>query len=347
LPFGTCTWVEGQPQLDLAAEPKPELRHLDGKWFRLLNSFCYRPPPRDPDHDEVFVVPGADAPRNRTAHTTKQGAFGVVIPPNPSGGKTDIASVPWFMWWLVASYGNHTKAALLHDALVVDKGTPPVPRTMADRLFLTALREPGQKTGAFRHWLMWAAVAAFGTMPRALAAVFVGSLVAVWGLLGAALAWAWAPAIWPQSLVWQIAVVAAVVAGLSVVLVMLGTFWRAGVDHTGGWLSPSAAIATVIAVPLWLEWSKPVELSPTALLIIAGVLTIAGFAWGLAVDRTLRWWLWPTALLGLPIALTPALFIFVAATLVWFIDVGAEAAASFAAGRRFHWPSLKPYRLPL
>jgi hypothetical protein len=347
LPFGTCTWVDGQPQLDLSTEPKPELQHLDGTWFRLLNSFCYRPPPRDPDHDEVFVVPGADAPASPPTRTTKQGALGVVIPPNPMGGKTDLASVPWFMWWLVARYGNHTKAALLHDALIVDEGVPPVPRTTADRLFLAALREPGQKTGAFRHWLMWAAVATFGTMSRALAAVFVGHVVAVWGLVSAALAWAWAPAIWPKSLVLQIAVVAAVVAGLCVALVLLGTFWRAGVDHTGGWLSPSAAIAIVIAVPLWLEWSRPVELSPTALLIVAGVLTIAGFAWGLAVDRTLRWWLWPTALLGLPIAMVPALFIFVAAALVWFIDVGAEAAASFEAGRDFRWPSLRPYRLPL
>jgi hypothetical protein len=347
LPFGTCTWVKGQPQLDLATEPKPELRHLDGKWFRLLNSFCYQPPPRDPDHDQVFVVPGADAPSSSTTRTTRQGALRVVIPSNPSGGKTDVASVPWFMWWLVASYGNHTRAALLHDALVVDKGAPPVPRTTADRLFLAALREPGQKTGAFRHWLMWAAVAVFGTMPRVIAGVFLAYVVAVWGLVIAAVAWAWAPAVWPKSLVWQIAVVAAVAAAVCVALVLLGTFWRFGVDHTGGWLSPSAAILAVIALPLWLEWSRPVELSPTALLIVAGALTIAGFAWGLAVDPTLRWWLWPTALLGLPIALVPALFIFLAAALVWFIDVGAEAAASLEPGRDFHWPSLKPYRLPL
>jgi Protein of unknown function (DUF1353) len=347
LPFGTCAWVNGEPQLDLAAEPKPELQHLDGKWFRLLKSFCYRPPARDPAHDQVFVVPGADAPVSSTTRTTTQGVLRVVIPPNPSGGRTDVASVPWFMWWLVASYGNHTKAALLHDALVVDERPPPVPRTAADRLFLAALREPGQKAGAFRHWLMWAAVAVFGTMPRALAAVFVGYVVAVWGLLIAALAWAWAPAVWPKPLVWQIAVVAAVVVGVGATLVLLGTFWRVGVDHTGGWLSPSAAIAALIAVPLWLEWSKPGELSPTALLIVAAGLTIAGFAWGLTVDPTLRWWLWPTAVLGLPIALIPGLFIFLATALVWLIDVGAEAAASFEPGREFRWPSLRPYRLPL
>src|SRR3712207_7018749 len=39
--------------------------------------------------------------------------------------ETDLASVKGPLWWLVASYGRHTKAALLHDELV--EPTPDYP----------------------------------------------------------------------------------------------------------------------------------------------------------------------------------------------------------------------------
>jgi len=64
------------------------------------------------------------------------------------------------------------------------------------------------------------------------------------------------------------------------------------------------------------------------------VLLIVGLLiWGWAVDRSLRWWLWPTALLGLPIALVPCLFILAAVGIIWLIDAGAAVAAA-ARGER-------------
>ncbi len=35
----------------------------------------------------------------------------------PGSSTTDLASVPFFLQWLVRSYGKHTKAALVHDQL--------------------------------------------------------------------------------------------------------------------------------------------------------------------------------------------------------------------------------------
>ena len=347
MPFGTCTWTKGTPQFDWAAQPQPVLQHLDGKWFRLLQSFAYRPPERDPDHDCVFVVPGADAPTSTQTKKLQVDRLPVVIPPNPKDGKTDIASVPWVFWWLVASYGNHTRAALLHDALVVDKGRPPVARTEADRLFLAALREPeAEKTGVFRHWLMWAAVAAFGTMNRYLRIPFALHVLAVWGLVSAGFAWAWGPELWPSFWVWDVAVVAGAIVGTFLLLTLLGTLWRAGVDHTGGWLSPTAAFAGAFVVLFSVTGSDAFGVSPKGFFVLAAALTLIGFAWGRVVDRTLRWWLWPTVLLGLPIALLPVMLILIAVALVGALDVGAQIAKVFA-GEKFKWPSPAPHRLPL
>jgi hypothetical protein len=184
------------------------------------------------------------------------------------------------MWWLVPTYGNHTRAALLHDAFIVDEGEPPIPRAAADRLLLTALREPGQKTGVFRHWLMWAAVSAFGTAGKLRGAVFSAHVLAVWALLVGALVWAqgstiwsWGPAIWrndwnlwgPFSSVpdWTWNVVAIVIGSVMVIsalLTLLGGAWRAGVNRTGGWVSPIAVIGAIIGVFLRLEWPWWLEL---------------------------------------------------------------------------------------
>ena len=349
MPFGKCTWANGRPQFDWAEQPQPVLQQLDGKWFRLLESFAYRPPERDPDHADVFVVPGVDAPVTNDTQRIDVDGVPVVIPPNPKDGRTDIASVPWVFWWLIASYGNHTRAALLHDALVVDKPPPPVPRKTADRLFLAALREPegDEKTGVFRHWLMWGAVAAFGTMNKLLSVVFVVHVLAVWGLVSAGLAWAWGPWLWPSSVLGQVGAVLVAVVGTPLVLILLGSFWRAGVDHTGGWLSPLLGMAAAFGVVFAIDWSKPFEVSPTGFFVLAAALTLVGFAWGGFVDRTLRWWLWPTVLLGLPIALMPVALILIAVVLVGALDVGAQLAKTVLRREPFRWPSPAPRRMPL
>jgi hypothetical protein len=334
-------------------DPMPELRQTGPNAFVILESFCYRVAPGDPEAGSVYVVPGEDSdrdPRTRHEWTTDAEPKRVVIPPTDRGGATDLASVPWFLWWLVASYGNHTRAALLHDALYVDRGEQePVPRATADRLFLTALREPGQKTAAFRHWLMWAAVSLFGNLNRLLGALCGLQVIAVWVLTGTAVAWAWGP-----TLAWRWWEIVLVAIGVPAFLTVLGTSWRAGVDLTGGWLSPTLLLLAVAVVPLLLEWPSPFELdwSPFTLFFVATLLMLVGPLWGLAVDPTLRWWLWPTATIGLPIALLPVALIFLSSGLVWCIDLGAAIAkarrrAPDGSPQRFEVPRLRPGRLAL
>jgi hypothetical protein len=352
VPFKNYHW-EGDRLAVGSEDPQPELRQTGPNSFVILKGFCYRVDEGDPESGTVYVIPGEDADRDkRTRHTTttEDPPRKVVIPPTDGGGATDLASVPSFMWWLVASYGNHTRAALLHDSLYADKGEEaPVPKATADRLFLTALRERGQKQGAFRHWLMWTAVSLFGNMNRLLGGLCSLQVLVVWALTITAVAWAWGPTL--SGAWWEIVLV---VAAVPAFLTVLGTSWRAGVDLTGGWLFPSLALVAVVVIPLCLEWPSPFELdwSPFTLLFVATLLMVLGPPWGLAVDPTLRWWLWPTAMIGLPIALLPVGLIFLSSGLVWSIDLGAAIAKARRRGpdgtrQPFKVPRLKPGRLAL
>jgi hypothetical protein len=338
MPFHALSRENGSVVLGKAT-PDPELRQVDEDTFVILKSFCYRAARGDPDADAVYLVPGEDFEPQAKRELGPR----VFVPPDASG-RTDLASVPSLFWWLIASYGNHTRASLLHDALYVDEGVPPIPRRTADRLFLTALREPGpQKGGAFRHWLMWAAVSAFGTMRWRLGLLFALHLVAVWTLTIWAVVWAWGDGIggigWSA---WQLALVA--LAGL-VFLVVVGSSWRAGVDLRGGWLVPTALTSLLIVVPLADEWTYPFELvpDPFTMLVVALALMLVGPLWGLWVDPTLRGWLWPTALIALPIAVVPAVLILVAVVLVWLVDLGASLAA---AARKTPAGEKRPFEVP-
>lgn len=352
MPFRNYRWENERLTVE-GEDPKPELRQTGPNSFVLMKGFCYRVAAGDRERDTVYVIPGEDADRdNRTrqALTTDDPPQTALIPPTDGGGATDLASVPWFMWWLVASYGNHTRAALLHDSLYVSKGEEePVPRATADRLFLTALREPGQKSGAFRHWLMWTAVSLFGNMNRLRGGCCVLQVFAVWILTVAAVAWAWGPALsWNW---WEITLV---IIAVPVSLTVLGTGWRVGVDLTGGWVSPMVLLLAAVVIPLVVTWPSPFKLgwSPFTLLFVATVLMLVGPLWGLAVDPSLRWWLWPTATMGLPIALIPVGLIFLSTGLVWFIDLGAALAktrrrAPDGSRQEFEVPHLRPRRLAL
>jgi uncharacterized protein DUF1353 len=65
---------------------------------------------------------------------------------------TDFASVPSLFWWLIASYGHHTRAALIHDQLWED-----VPnRKRANLIFRDALAE--SSVAFLRRWIMWTGV---------------------------------------------------------------------------------------------------------------------------------------------------------------------------------------------
>ncbi len=130
--------------------------------FQLLEGFRFqRPPGSSP---RILTVPAHDL-------------TGLPIGAN----QTDLASVPWFLWWFVSSYGQHTKAALLHDHLLTD---PAFDRIEADLVFREALTDSG--VSWVRRWVMWAGVT-IGTMwdQRRLQAVLLFvHLVLVLGLAG-------------------------------------------------------------------------------------------------------------------------------------------------------------------
>lgn len=344
VPFGTCTWNSGALTLG-RAPPKPRLSQEEPNLFLLLESFYYRVPTSDPDNGRVYVVAGADAPSQLDPREWEQNGETFVVPPN-AGGRTDLASVPWIASWLVASYGSHTLAVLLHDSLVPDDGEEEmVARTAADRLLLTALREPGQKKGAFRHWLMWAAVSVYGTMRRPLfLRPFFFSLqaLAIWGLLITGLVWVWGTGIDP----WQWYSKALVAAGgLILFEVLLGMFWRAGLGFRPGAVLVPVLLGAVALVALVDEWRGPGTTRAFWVLLVAAVLLPLGFLWGAAVDGRLRAWLWPTSLVGLPVVVIPGVVIVFSAFLAWVIDLGASAvAAARDPGRTFQTPAVRPYR---
>ena len=150
------------------------------------------------------------------------------------GHPTDLASVPWLLWWLIASYGRHTAAAIVHDTLVVDQMTRQE-RVRADTIFFHALEESGNNW--FRHRLMWAGTNWGLTMRKAapvLFVLFIAHVAAFWGAVlwavfggahrGAALlaalvlfvlgiAWARVPTA-PRELAWWLWYVAALGVGL-------------------------------------------------------------------------------------------------------------------------------------
>ncbi|WP_029902536.1 DUF1353 domain-containing protein [Nocardia brasiliensis] len=93
----------------------------------------------------------------------------------PAGFRTDFASVPRALVWLVPRYGAYTRAAILHDFL---RSTGRVSVADADGLFRRCLRE--MNVAVPRRWMMWAAVRlASGLRGASLGAVAVWVLIAV------------------------------------------------------------------------------------------------------------------------------------------------------------------------
>lgn len=112
-----------------------------------------------------------------------------VVPP---GFRTDFASVPRAVVWLIPTYGRYTPAALLHDYLCVSarSSSPEATRRDADGLFRRCLREAGVSWP--KRWIMWAGVRAASRMSGATgrewvqfvpAAVLGAGFVAVPGLV--------------------------------------------------------------------------------------------------------------------------------------------------------------------
>jgi Protein of unknown function (DUF1353) len=108
----------------------------------------------------------------------------------PPGFKTDFASVPRPFWFWIAPWGRHGRAAIVHDFLYqLGSVTDPAAGTLrrpkkgeADRIFRQAMADLDKvilsksklwqplvpfrmALAASRRWVIWAAVAAFGTGP--------------------------------------------------------------------------------------------------------------------------------------------------------------------------------------
>lgn len=75
----------------------------------------------------------------------------------PKGFKSDMASVPRFLWPLLPPHGRVKKAAILHDWLY---SQPKIDRAFADLLFLEAMKSDGVPW--LQRWAMYLGVRAFG-----------------------------------------------------------------------------------------------------------------------------------------------------------------------------------------
>ena len=66
----------------------------------------------------------------------------------PIGFKTDFASIPWYVRWLIKVNGKHRLAALLHDYLYSvcgDIGFNQLTRNQCDTLFLNEMKNANVK----------------------------------------------------------------------------------------------------------------------------------------------------------------------------------------------------------
>lgn len=75
----------------------------------------------------------------------------------PKDFETDLASVPWFLRWLLNRNGKEREPAVLHDYLY---RTRKLPRDEADALFRDALKANG--VGPVWRAMYWSGVRGFG-----------------------------------------------------------------------------------------------------------------------------------------------------------------------------------------
>jgi hypothetical protein len=128
-------------------------------------------------------------------------AHDLTADPTIANNSTDLASVPVLFWWLIASYGHQTRAALIHDQLYDDPDPERVDE--ANLVFRDALAE--SDVPLLRRWIMWAGVDAAGRWKRGVwskldvAGQFITALgfvvTTVYWIVGGI--WSWGPSqIW-------------------------------------------------------------------------------------------------------------------------------------------------------
>lgn len=75
----------------------------------------------------------------------------------PAGFETDLASVPRALWSVFPPYGDHLKAAVVHDYLYRYNT---ISRARCDAIFLAVMARYG--VPAWKRWCMYGAVRLFG-----------------------------------------------------------------------------------------------------------------------------------------------------------------------------------------
>jgi hypothetical protein len=186
---------------DEIGKPEVLLRQVGPNTFQLAGGFRYT----------MYKKPNVhwDVPRHDPTGRFDQG----------DNNSTDLASVPSWLWWFIASYGRHSRAALLHDHLIdLDEVTD----KDADLAFRNALLE--SKVPFLRRWLMWGAVSmrtmwasawwwklavlALAVHVVAFAAALVYAISSSWEALDGVLAWPFVHLVWsPLEWLWGLAVV--------------------------------------------------------------------------------------------------------------------------------------------
>lgn len=78
----------------------------------------------------------------------------------PAGFRTDGASTPWIVQWLLPRFGQYSKAAYLHDACYQLVRENKMPRRLADWVFLESCEV--LKVPAWKRYLMFYALRVFG-----------------------------------------------------------------------------------------------------------------------------------------------------------------------------------------
>lgn len=234
------------------------LEQVSKKLFGLLRGFAYT----DPDGERHDV--------------TREGV-----------GETDLASVPRIMWWFVASYGRHTRAALVHDQLVDQ-----IERHDADWVFRCALVD--SNVGFVRRWLVFAAVSfetTFRTTRRGVDHVKTAKLVHLrelkraQGTIGTSQRRVKKTQVRLQRPGPAITVIGFLLVGIHFGVSVWST-WRA-IDGVGEWAP--AVLVSLSWILLWGEWRA---------LGWAGLGRLAAFAVGVVLVVPF------SALLLLPVLLT-------------------------------------------
>jgi hypothetical protein len=122
--------------------------------------FCVTHPPQVLRPDVVLRVADATHFNQLTGVTFKDDAGNLHAA--PAGLTSDLASVPPFLWGVLASYGHQLRPALIHDKLCDDAVEQPnrqlqvSERRKADDVFRQALRDSG--VALVRRRIFWAGV---------------------------------------------------------------------------------------------------------------------------------------------------------------------------------------------